>query len=164
MSKQYKNPVFNRNIIDPTNNKVVKSIWWHHNSKLDRNIRSMVWEHYRYRGRKSVAEIYNEYRQRKIEIIYSGEPQPVFIDMSKQPLPEDLLIKIKTHLDFVKTEEEKERLLKKITKQEKILSSLQSNKDKLAKILNKSSASASSYSSEEEYQEEKLEEKQEEKE
>jgi hypothetical protein len=124
----------------------------------------MVWEHYRYRGRKSVAEIYNEYRQRKIEIIYSGEPQPVFIDMSKQPLPEDLLIKIKTHLDFVKTEEEKERLLKKITKQEKILSSLQSNKDKLAKILNKSSASASSYSSEEEYQEEKLEEKQEEKE
>jgi hypothetical protein len=135
MSTEYKNEIFKRNVIDPTNNKVVKSIWWHHNSKIDRKIRSMIWEHYRYRGRKSVAEIYNEYRQKKIEIIYSGEPQPVIIDMTKETLSEETLIKIKNHLDYVKREEEKERLQKKIMKQEKILSKLEINKEKLKKII-----------------------------
>ena len=130
----YKNPIFNRNVIDPTNNKIVKSIWWHHTSKLDRNIRSMVWEHYRHRNRKSVAEIYNEYRQHKIEIIYSNESQSVFIDMTVNPLSDDLLVKIKNHLQFVKNQENIERLTKKISKQKKIVESLHSNELKLKSL------------------------------
>lgn len=74
---QLKNQTFINNITDPRTNKQVKRIYHMKMSKIDRLVEPMVWEYYRDRGRTSIQEIYNKFKEKglnKLKMIFFGDP------------------------------------------------------------------------------------------
>jgi hypothetical protein len=76
--KPPKNQLFLNNSTDPTNGKLVKEIWRFKLYDHDRRQKyDLIWQYYRDRARKSVADLYKElYKPNKVEklrVIYSGD-------------------------------------------------------------------------------------------
>jgi len=86
---QLKNETFIKNITDPRTGKQVKKIFHMKMSKLNRLVEPMVWEYFRDRGRTSIQEIYNKFKEKglnKLKIIFFGEPTIYEINITE---PED---------------------------------------------------------------------------
>jgi hypothetical protein len=66
----FKNPIFEKNVTDPTNHKIVKSIYVHSWTKLARENWQMIWQYYRDRNRTSIEEVYKKYKDTQLQIIY----------------------------------------------------------------------------------------------
>ena len=85
---EFKNPVFEKNVIDPTNNKIVKSIYVHSWTKLAREHWFMIWQYYRDRNRTSIQEVYDKYKDTQLRIIYKGDSTMYYIgDKKEKPEP-----------------------------------------------------------------------------
>jgi hypothetical protein len=81
---EFKNPVFEKNVIDPTNNKIVKSIYVHSWTKLAREHWFMVWQYYRDRNRTSIQEVYDKYKDTQLRVIYKGDPVMYYVGEKKE--------------------------------------------------------------------------------
>lgn len=81
------NQTFLINTWNPITGKYVKKIWAFKLTKLGREKRDMVWEYYRYRGRKSVMETVKDlyYRNRKIVMfIHFDDPAQNRIELTQE--------------------------------------------------------------------------------
>jgi hypothetical protein len=81
---EFKNPIFEKNVIDPTNNKIVKSIYVHSWTKLARDHWFMIWQYYRDRKRTSIQEVYDKYKDTQLRIIYKGDPNMYYVGEKKE--------------------------------------------------------------------------------
>lgn len=69
-----KNPIFIENITDKNNGKMVNYIYYNHTTKLNKPIRTLVWQYYKNRGNHSVMEIFKKYKDKEnLEIIYFND-------------------------------------------------------------------------------------------
>jgi hypothetical protein len=87
---QLKNQTFINNITDPRTGKQVKRIYHMKMSKLDRLVEPMVWEYFRDRGRTSIQEIYNKFKEKglnKLKMIFFGDPIIYEVNITE---PEDM--------------------------------------------------------------------------
>jgi hypothetical protein len=118
-SIEFKNPGFEKNVIDPTNGKIVKSIYAHNWTKLARDHWFMVWQFYRDRNRTSIQQVYDKYKDTQIEIIYKGDPTKYLVG-EKKPRPE-AQIRNKDKKELVaKIKKEEEQKLKELVKTQQI--------------------------------------------
>lgn len=78
MAPEIKNPIFIKNVTDPENGKMVKSVWEIKKSKIGRTIRTMIWQYYRDRARNSIEKLYKQSKQKDLEIIYFDDPKSYF--------------------------------------------------------------------------------------
>jgi hypothetical protein len=81
---EFKNPIFEKNVIDPTNNKIVKSIYVHSWTKLARDHWFMIWQYYRDRKRTSIQEVYDKYKDTQLRIIYKGDSNMYYVGEKKE--------------------------------------------------------------------------------
>ena len=88
---QLKNQTFINNITDPRTGKQVKRIYHMKISKIGRLVEPMVWEYYRDRGRTSIQQIYNKFKEKglnKLKMIFFGDPIIYEVNITE---PEDQL-------------------------------------------------------------------------
>lgn len=81
---EFKNPIFEKNVIDPTNNKIVKSIYVHSWTKLAREHWFMIWQYYRDRKRTSIQEVYDKYKDTQLRIVYKGDPTMYYVGEKRE--------------------------------------------------------------------------------
>jgi hypothetical protein len=69
----------NPNVIDSSNGKQVKSIYFVKTSKIGRNVKRLMWQYYRHRFTTKADDVKKQFNYQKktvhtMEIIYSGDP------------------------------------------------------------------------------------------
>lgn len=74
-----KNTTFKHNVIDPTNGRIVKSIYGMKITKLNREKWDLIWQFYRDRHRTSVDDLLKKNTNKRMQIIYSGDPKKYYI-------------------------------------------------------------------------------------
>jgi hypothetical protein len=77
--QEYKSDLFKNNIVDPTNGRIVKSIYGMKITKLNREKWDLIWQVYRDRKRMSVADLFKKNKNKRMRIIYSGDPVQYYI-------------------------------------------------------------------------------------
>jgi hypothetical protein len=115
----FKNPIFEKNVIDPTNGKIVKSIYAHNWTKLARDHWFMVWQFYRDRKRTSIQQIYDKYKDTQIEIIYKGDPIKYLVGTKKSKPEAQIRNKDKKEL-VAKVKKEEQLKLKELVESKQI--------------------------------------------
>jgi hypothetical protein len=78
-----KNSKFLDNAWDPVAQRYVKEIRVYKITKLDREKNDMVWQYFRNRSRNSVSNIYKLNFEKKIKVIYFGDPVQHFLEIDK---------------------------------------------------------------------------------
>lgn len=120
--KHIKNTFFLDNTFHPLFNKYVKKVWAYKKTKLDRTKRDLIWEYYRDRKRKPIANVLLEtfYKNvRDVMIIYFDDPIQYSYTIDDEMAAELKKFKVNMNKKSKKTDEEKR--LKKLRKIERKL-------------------------------------------
>jgi hypothetical protein len=127
-----KNQIFIYNSMDPLTGKYVKKIFAKKITKLGREKWDMIWEYYRYRGKKSVLRTLKDNFGREVEFTYFGQPNQERLVVPKIYLREETKPKLTKEEKEQKTilREEKKKLKKerKKLREQKMLEKKQQKK------------------------------------
>ena len=73
--KTITNPIFKKNIVDNENGVIVKSIYLKKKSRMDRDMKTLVWQYYRHRKSLNVNDVIKKYGRDSLIINYSVKPK-----------------------------------------------------------------------------------------
>ena len=73
--KTITNPIFKKNIVDNENGVIVKSIYLKKKTRMDRDMKTLVWQYYRHRKSLNVNDVIKKYGRDSLIINYSVKPK-----------------------------------------------------------------------------------------
>ena len=73
--KTITNPIFKKNIVDNENGVIVKSIYLKKKTRMDRDMKTLVWQYYRHRKSLNVNDVIKKYGRDSLIINYSIKPK-----------------------------------------------------------------------------------------
>jgi hypothetical protein len=73
--KTITNPVFKKNVVDNENGVIVKSIYLKKKTRMDRDMKTLVWQFYRHRNSLNVNDVIKKYGRDSLIINYSIKPK-----------------------------------------------------------------------------------------
>jgi hypothetical protein len=73
--KTITNPIFKKNVVDNENGVIVKSIYLKKKTRMDRDMKTLVWQFYRHRNSLNVNDVIKKYGRNSLIINYSIKPK-----------------------------------------------------------------------------------------
>jgi hypothetical protein len=73
--KTITNPIFKKNVVDNENGVIVKSIYLKKKTRMDRDMKTLVWQFYRHRNSLNVNDVIKKYGRDSLIINYSIKPK-----------------------------------------------------------------------------------------